>query len=105
MFGVCLDKYGIKSDDFSGNSSSNSEICAVLLSFLIYRSCRTVVSLVNISYMGCLNSSIWIDYAIDGRMEVGPLHIDNVMLCTYRASDYFYFMPKLKGNATYAFPS
>ena len=23
----------------------------------------------------------------------------------YRASDYFYFMLKLKGNATYAFPS
>ena len=32
-----------KSDDFSGKSNTNSEICAVLLSCLIYRSCRTVV--------------------------------------------------------------
>ena len=78
MFGLI--RY--KSDDFSGNSSSNSEICAVLLSFLIYRSCRTVVSLVNISYMSCLNSYIWINHAIDGRMWV---HVDNIMLCTYRA--------------------
>ena len=36
MFGLI--RY--KSDDFSGNSNSNSEICVVLLSFLIYRSCR-----------------------------------------------------------------
>ena len=37
--------------------------------------------------------------------ECRPVHVDNVMLCTYRASDYFYFMLKLKVNATYAFAS
>ena len=45
--------------------------------------------------MNCLNY-IWINHAIDGRM-----YVDNVMLCTYRASDYFYFMLKLKGNECY----
>ena len=35
MFGLI--RY--KSDDFSGNSNGNSDICVVLLSFLIYRSC------------------------------------------------------------------
>ena len=65
MFGLI--RY--KSDDFSGNSNSKSEICVVLLLFLIIaRECQTVVSLVNISYMGCLNSYIWINLAIDGRM-------------------------------------
>ena len=74
---------------------------------------RSVVIILDISLMSHsrvtreyklhrLNSYIWINHAIDGRMEV---HVDNVMLCTYRASDYFYFMPKLNGNATYVFPS
>ena len=44
-----------KSDDFSENSNTNSEMCVVLLLFLLYHSCRTVVSLVNISYMSCSN--------------------------------------------------
>ena len=38
---------------------------------LDYRSGQTVMSLVNMSYMGymgCLNSYIWINLAIDGRM-------------------------------------
>ena len=75
---------------------------------------RSVVIILDISLMSHsrvtreyklhgLSELIYLDTScIDGRMEV---HVDNVMLCTYRASDYFYFMPKLKGNATYEFPS
>ena len=35
-----------------------------------YRSCQTVVSLVNISYKGCLNSYIWITLAIDSQIVI-----------------------------------
>ena len=56
----------------------------------------------NITCTSCVNSYIWINHGIDGRTSV---HVDNVMLCMFRASDYFYFMLELKGNATYAFPS
>ena len=82
MFGLM--RY--KSDDFIGNSSSNNDICAVLLSFLIYRSCRSRVT--REYKLHGLSELIHLDKScIDGRMEV---HVDNVMLCTYRASDYFF---------------
>ena len=57
------------SDDFSGNKfkQQDRDMRSVVVS-LDYRSCQTVVSLVNISYMGCLNSYILINLAIDGRM-------------------------------------
>ena len=47
MFGLI--RY--KSDDFSGNSNGNSEICVVLLSFLIYRSCLDAASCLVLSYV------------------------------------------------------
>ena len=58
MFGLI--RY--KSDDFSENSYSNSEIC-VVMSLLVSPICGTVV---NITYTSCLNSSIWINHGIDG---------------------------------------
>ena len=57
-----------KSDDFQWKFKQQERDMRSVVVILDYRSCQTVVSLMNKSYMGCLNSYIWINLAIDGRM-------------------------------------